>query len=413
MRGFGTPQVVFGCEAVIDELAGRAGLDPLEMRLKNALRPGAETATGQVIDESCGFVETLSIAQDVLQGEPDWYRPVRVSDDVVRAKGVASMFYGVSLGAAGRRLDRGSAKVEILRDGSVSVFVGCTDMGQGALTVLSQIAAEAFGIDAARVTVNRVDTSVVPDSGPTVASRTTVVSGNAIIDAAAKIKQRMEEVAISMIGERASYDPSAGGIVSPGGFRRLSFDEVVDECLSRRVDLSAAGWYVVPDCRLDEKTGQGKAYYVYSFATDVAEVEVDLRTGKVAVKSFVAAHDSGKIMNPLTATGQVEGGVIQGIGFAICEDFRQTDGIVQTRDLSTYLVPTAADACDDITVRFVECASSDGPFGAKGLGEPAIIPAGSAVANAVSNAVGARVIRLPIDRHWVVRRASAGTPKSA
>jgi CO/xanthine dehydrogenase Mo-binding subunit len=395
MRGFGTPQVAFACEAMIDELAARAGLDPLEMRTKNALRPGATTATSQVIDESCGFPETLSIAKETLGCGPDWAKPQKVTDDIVRAKGAASMFYGMSLGAAGWKLDRGSAKVEILKDGSVSVFVGCTDMGQGALTVLSQIAAEAFGIDAARVTVNRVDTSVVPDSGPTVASRTTVISGNAIIDACEKIKHRMQ------------------GVVGAGKDRQLGFDEIVEECLSRRIDLSAAGWYVVPECGLDETTGQGKAYYVYCYATDVAEVEVDLRTGRVEVKSFMASHDSGRIVNPLTATGQVEGGVIQGIGLATCESFNQADGIAQTRDLSTYLIPTAADACDAITVRFVQCDSSEGPFGAKGLGEPAIIPVAAAVANAVSNAIGARVTRLPIDRHWVAKTAAASTPESA
>lgn len=408
MRGFGTPQVVFGCESAIEELAGRAGFDRLQFRRKNALGPGSATATDQKIGKNCGFPESLSIAARIVGDELDWDRPRKKSDHVVTAKGIASMYYGVSLGAAGRTLDRGSAKVEVFRDGSLSVFVGCTDMGQGALTVLAQIAAEAFGIEAERVSVKRVDTSIVPNSGPTVASRTTVVSGNAIVDACGRIKQRMTQVGVSMIGEGAVYDPLRGGVVGAGG-KAVGFDELVEECLSRRVNLSASGWYVVPDCRLDDETGQGKAYYEYAFATDVAEVEVDLRTGRVVVTGFAAIHDSGKIMNPLTATGQVEGGVVQGIGLALYEDFSQTGGRVLSRDLSTYLVPTAVDVCDDIHVHFVECASDEGPFGAKGLGEPAIIPVASAIANAVSNAVGARVMRLPVDPHWVVRNAPGAT----
>jgi CO/xanthine dehydrogenase Mo-binding subunit len=413
MRGFGTPQVVFACESLIEELAGRAGLDPLEFRIRNALRAGGRTATGQVLDDSCGFAESLSMAKEMIGDDRDWYKPREKGNHVLAAKGVASMFYGVSLGAAGRTLDRGSAKVEVLKDGSVSVFIGCTDMGQGALTVLSQIAAEAFGIGHERISVKRVDTSIVPDSGPTVASRTTVVSGNAIVDACDKIKRRMQQVGVSIIGAGAVYDSSAGGVISKGNGTRLPFNEIVRECVSRRVDLAATGWYVVPDCRLDEETGQGKAYHVYSYATDLAEVEVDIEIGRVRVTSFVAIHDSGTIMNPLTAAGQVEGGVVQGMGLAIHEGFSQIEGRVQSRDLSTYLIPTAVDVCDDIRVRFVERASADGPFGAKGLGEPAIIPVASAIANAVSNAVGVRVRKLPVDRHWISRTAARHRPESA
>ncbi len=413
MRGFGTPQVVFACESMIEELARRAGLDPLEFRIKNALRAGSRTATGQVLDDSCGFADSLSMAKEMIGEDRDWHRPRKKDKHVLAAKGIASMFYGVSLGAAGRTLDRGSAKVEVLKDGSVSVFIGCTDMGQGALTVLSQIAGEAFGIGAELISVKRVDTSVVPDSGPTVASRTTVVSGNAIVDACDKIKQRMQQVGVSIIGPGAVYDTSAGGVVNRENGTRLPFDEIVKECVSRRVDLTATGWYVVPDCRLDEETGQGKAYHVYSFATDLAEVEVDIEIGRVQVTSFVAIHDSGTIMNPLTATGQVEGGVVQGMGLAIHEQFSQIEGRVQCRDLSTYTIPTAVDVCDDIKVRFVERASADGPFGAKGLGEPAIIPVASAIANAVSNAVGVRVPNLPIDRRWISEIGRQHRPESA
>ena len=191
--------------------------------------------------------------------------------------------------------------MEILKDGSGSVFVGCTDMGQGALTVLSQIAADSRGIGTEAVRVNPVDTGVVPDSGPTVASRTTIVSGNAIVDACDKIKTHMVEVGATILGPKAAYNVAGGGITEPKSGKGLGFTEMVAECFARRVDLTATGWYVVPDCHLDEATGQGKAYHVYSFATDVADVEVDLKTGRVQVKSFFAVHDSGTIVNPMTA----------------------------------------------------------------------------------------------------------------
>jgi CO/xanthine dehydrogenase Mo-binding subunit len=317
------------------------------------------------------------------------------------------MFYGVSLGAIGRTLDRGGAKVEILKDGSVNVFVGCTDMGQGALTVLAQITAASLGIGVESVTVNRVDTHTVPDSGPTVASRATVVSGNAIVDACEQLKARMLAVAVPIVGKDATFAGPGEGVIGPDSGGRIGFRELVGKCMEERVELTAMGWYVVPECRIDEETGQGKAYHVYSFATDLAEVEVDLKTGRVEVTRFLAVHDSGKIVNPLMATGQIEGGVTQGIGLAICERFAEEGGKVQSSDLSTYLIPTSLDACDDIQVRFLECLSAAGPFGAKGLGEPAIIPVAAAVANAVSNAIGSRVTRLPIDRDWIIARVKS------
>jgi CO/xanthine dehydrogenase Mo-binding subunit len=416
MRGFGTPQVVFACESVIDDLAKDLNMDPLEFRLKNALRQGSHTATGQLLEESVGLPETLKVAGRIVGSTEDTFKPRKIGEHRVRAKGMSAMFYGVSLGAAGRTLDRGGARVEVLKDGSVGVSIGCTDMGQGAVTVLSQIAADCFGIGIDRVSLYRVDTNIVPDSGPTVASRTTVISGNAIIDACDKVIGRMVDVASYRLGSRAVYDRSKGAVVSAEAGRSLGFDQVVEACLAERVDLSATGWYVVPECVLDDTSGQGKAYYVYSYATDVAEVEVDSATGEIAVRSVVAVHDSGSIINPLTARAQVEGGVAQGIGLAICERYAQEGGHLCSRDLSTYLVPTAVDVCDDIRVEFVECASADGPFGAKGLGEPAIIPVASAIANAVSNAVGARVRKLPVDRQWVIDvtgRSKTGNPLDA
>ncbi|MFC1800153.1 xanthine dehydrogenase family protein molybdopterin-binding subunit [Candidatus Eisenbacteria bacterium] len=299
MRGFGTPQVVIPCEAAIDELAGKAGIDPVAFRKMNALKVGGRTATGQVLDESVGFVETLEKSEEILEGLPGRFEARKIDGSRVRARGIASMFYGVSLGAIGRRIDRGGARVELMKDGSVSVFVGCVDMGQGALTVLSQLTAEALGVDVERVTVNRVDTHIVPDSGPTVASRTTVICGNAIIDACARIRQHMLEAAATVIGEDAAFDSSGGGVTSPSTGKRLSDDELLEVCADRRVDLVATGWYVMPECNVDNDSIQGKAYYVYSFATDIAEVEVDLETGEIKLVGFWAISCEGPSRTPI------------------------------------------------------------------------------------------------------------------
>jgi len=402
MRGFGTPQVVIPCEAVIDELARLAKIDPLEFRMLNALKVGSPTATGQVLDESVGFAETLEKTDEILKGLPGRFEARKLDGSRVRARGIASMYYGVSLGAIGRRIDRGGAKVEFLKDGSVNVFVGCTDMGQGALTVLSQITAEALGVEIGRVTVNRVDTHMVPDSGPTVASRTTVICGNAIIDACASIREHMLEAAATLLGDDAAFDPSGEGVASPSTGKRLGFDELLEVCAERRVDLVATGWYVMPECNVDNDSIQGKAYYVYSFATDIAEVEVDLETGQIKLTGFWAVHDSGRIVNPLASAGQVEGGVAQGMGLALTERFLQEGARVRSGDFSTYLVPTSLDVCEGVRSEFVESLSADGPYGAKGLGEPAIIPVAAAIANAVSNALGRRVTALPISCDWVI-----------
>ena len=405
MRGFGQPQVCFGSESVMDEAARGLGMDPVEFRLLNALRVGSETATGQELTESVGLEDTLRLASSFMSSAEESAPAVDKENSRVKGLGVASMFYGVSLGAIGRAIDRGGAKVEILKDGSVSVFIGCTEMGQGALTVVAQIAARAIGIPLERVTVHPVDTHVVPDSGPTVASRATVISGNAVIDACGKIQKRMEDVASTMLGGKATLLAAEGVFTRSSSGHSAAIDEVIAECFNRRVDLADMGWYAVPECSVDPDTCQGKAYHVYSFATHVAEVEVDPATGIINVLRMYAAHDSGRIVNRVLAEAQVDGGVAQGIGLALTEDFSESDGRVTSIDFSTYLLPTARDVCDDIRIDFVESLSSDGPFGVKGLGEPAIIPAAAAVANAVSNALGRRVDRLPISRDWVTGAA--------
>ncbi|MBM3308108.1 MAG: xanthine dehydrogenase family protein [Candidatus Eisenbacteria bacterium] len=401
-RGFGQPQTIFANESVVDEVAAALGMDPIEIRLLNGLDVGRRTATNQLLTESVGLRDTLRRARDVSGWDAKRAAGAVGTEGgrVRRGIGVASIYYGVSLGAKGLALDGSGALVNVYRDGSVRVAVGGTEMGQGLLTVLSQIAADALGIAVSSVRVDLADTSAVPDSGPSVASRTTLMTGNAVLDAVAKIRAAMGAAAAEILGVPSSAVAFAGGRVA-GGDRSIAFGELADACWAKNVATAASGWYAAPVSTFDEN-GQGDAYAVYSYATHVAEVEVDTETGAVRLVRMTAAHDVGKVLNPTTLEGQVEGGVLQAAGMALFERMRTDRGRIVTPDFSTYIIPTAADA-PEIASAFVEHPYSRGPFGAKGIGETPAMPGAAAIANAVANAVGIRFSELPITAELVTR----------
>ena len=395
-RGFGQPQIIFANESVIDEVAEALGMDPVDIRLHNCLDVGKRTATNQLLTESVGLRETLERARELsgwdelrqVSGRTDEER-----DHVQRGIGIGSIYYGVSLGAKGLALDGSGAHINVYRDGSIRIGVGGTEMGQGLLTVLAQIAADSLGVSVDSIHVERADTSVVPDSGPSVASRTTLMTGNAVIDAAGKLRTVMGEVAADLLGidvtEVEFRDGTAGSAE-----KNVTFAEVAEQCWARNVSTAADGWYAAPESTFDED-GQGDAYAVYSYATHVAEVEVDTETGQVSVVRVTAAHDVGRVMNPVTLEGQIEGGVMQGVGMALYEQMRTSEGAVTTPDFSTYIIPTAMDTPEILTA-FIEHPYSKGPFGAKGIGETPAMPGAVAIANAVSNALGLRFHELPL-----------------
>src|SRR5437867_3141120 len=350
-RGFGEPQVVFACESQMDLLAERLGIDPLVLRLENALAEGDETITGHKLTASVGFRDVL----DKVAASADWTRKraeyAKGSGPVRRGIGLAACYYGVGLGAMGKHLNPAGANVVVAADGSVTVAVGTTEIGQGMITVLSQIAAEALGCPVERVHVVEADTSRVPDSGPTVASRTTVMSGNAIRDAAAKIRAAMEPV------------------IADSG---LSWVDAVALCVQKQVGLAAHGWAVPPATTFDLETGQGEAYICYSFSANVVEVEVDVETGQTLVLAVHSGHDTGTVINPTTGEGQVEGGVVQGLGYALVEEHALKDGRILNDQFSTYIIPTPLDV-PEICPILVEHPYAWGPYGAKGLGETSVI----------------------------------------
>jgi CO/xanthine dehydrogenase Mo-binding subunit len=408
-RGFGQPQICFAQESLVDELAHKLKIDPIRLRLKNILRSGDKTATGQEIGGSCGLEELL----ETVRKKSDWdvamqkgkgvtgFRGKEWTEggrDKARGLGVSVAYYGVGLGAKGRYLDRAGAYVNIYKDATVGVNVGNTEMGQGALTVLSQICAETLNAPYENIKLEEVDTSKVSDSGPTVASRTTLMSGNAIINAAAPMRDNIFKTAFDLLiakGADVSRPMSAGrGVFSIGGVS-VAFADAVKECWNRRMKMSEQGWYVAPRTSYNMADGQGDAYVAYSYSAGVAEVEVDLKTGVTRVLKIYAAYDVGRIINPVLAEGQAQGGILQGMSWALYENLVYKNGIMLNPNFTDYVLATTADKPEyDIT--FVEKPYAEGPYSAKGMGEVPLIGVAPAVANAVKNASGVRVRSVPL-----------------
>jgi len=389
-RGSGAVQAAFAFESQVDLLAERLSLDPLELRRRNALVVGDETITGQKLSASVGLREVL----DRVAEASEWTaRRAVFSHDagaVRRGIGVAASYTGIGLGPVGRHLgpSGGGASVVVASDGSVTVAVGTADAGQGEATALAQIAADALGCPLELVRVIEADTSRVPEGGPATGSRSTLVSGNAIRDAASRVRAAIE------------------GVVGDGG---LPWREAVALVSQKRAGLAAHGWAIPPEPTFDLGTGQGDAHMCYTFSACVAEVEVDTATGEVHVRRFTSGHDIGRVVNPMSAEGQVEGGVIQGLGYALLEEHVLRDGRIRNDGFSTYLLPTVLDAPEVRTV-FVENPYPWGPSGAKGLADAPPVAVAPAVTAAIAHAVGVRLCELPAtaERLWMALREKAG-----
>jgi CO/xanthine dehydrogenase Mo-binding subunit len=411
-RGFGSPQAAFGHERIMDLIAHRLGLDPLELRLKNVLREDDVTLTGQHLKVSVGAQATLRRVRAVSH----WDRRRKEAGTNGRYRrgiGVATCIYGNCLGAAGWSLDGAAVKIQIHRDGSITVAYGLTEMGQGALTVVVQMTAEALGVNPGRVTVLPTDSQQVPDSGPSVASRNVVMTGNAIREAAAKLLPVLRAAAAELLAckpEQVEFRDDHARDRTTGN--AVPFTDLAEHLYLTNRPMDTLGWWHVPSLEYDPERGQGEAYFTYSYAAHVAQVRVDTVTGQVQVEKIWAAHDVGRAVNPAGIEGQVEGGTAQGTGWALTEDFQLQDGRVLTANLSTYLLPTTLDVGEVETI-IVEDPEPQGPWGAKGIGEPAIIPVGAAIANAVSQAIGVQVREIPLTPERVLalldRQTAAGT----
>jgi CO/xanthine dehydrogenase Mo-binding subunit len=399
-RGFGSPQVLFAAERQMDELARQLTLDPIELRRRNLLRAGDATITGQTLHASVGATDTLDTALAFVREHPV-ARPASASH-LKYGRGISTIYYGVGLGVGGEFLARTGATIQINHDGSVVFAVGTTEIGQGMKMVLAQIVAEALGAPLAAVEMLPTDTTRVPDSGPTVASRATTMSGNALLDAAAQLRARMCAVAADVLTVPPPQIALHNGrVYADGAPAALTFAELVHACAVRRVSLSAQGWHHPRKLSFDWQTGQGDAYVVFAFATNIAEVLVDERTGATTVLRVTAAHDVGKAINPSGVEGQIEGGTLQGIGYALTEEIVQARGVIVNPHFSTYIIPTACDM-PEIVPLIIEHPYPDGPFGAKGFGEQPLMGVAPAIANAVCAATGVPLHELPLtpERVW-------------
>jgi CO/xanthine dehydrogenase Mo-binding subunit/aerobic-type carbon monoxide dehydrogenase small subunit (CoxS/CutS family) len=394
-RGFGVPQASIAHEALMDELAVRLGRDPLEFRLANALRAGSTTASGQRLDASAGLPACLEALR------PHWHRlrADAAAHNAAREKGATSTRWGVGIGAMWYGIGNTSItnpstiEMGVTGDGRVVLFCGAVDIGQGASTVLVQIAADALGVPASAVELVSGDTDRTEDAGKSSASRQTFVSGNAARLAAADLRRQI--LRLAEVGEDASIAPEAGRLMvtEPGGrttaidLAELPIVPVRDA--STACVLAARGTFDPETTPLDA-AGQGTPYQTYAFGAQIAEVEVDAELGTVKVHRIVAAHDVGRAINPTQVEGQIHGGIAQGLGFALMEAY--VPG--RTENLHDYLIPTVGDM-PEIECLLIEDPEPSGPYGAKGVGEPALIPTAPAILGAIHDAVGVRITRLP------------------
>ncbi len=311
-----------------------------------------------------------------------------------RGWGLGCMWYGI--GNTGMANPSG-AFVELLDDATVLLLTGCADIGQGSCTVLAQIAAEELGVELSQIKVVSADTRVTPDAGATSASRQTYISGNAVKTAAAGAKKPLQEKAAALLQVPVSELVFKTGKIYPrfDAARFLTMEEVIRQCRQEGQLTLGSGWFNPVTTALEEETGRGEPYATYAFATQWAEVEVDTETGEVTVLRIVAAHDVGQAINPQMVEGQIEGGCVMGLGYALMEEVVVEEGVILNPRFSSYLIPTMEDV-PAIASLIVEEQEESGPFGAKGVGEPALIPTTPAILNAVSNALGVRITSLPL-----------------
>jgi len=376
-RGFGAPQSLFALERHMDRIAQVVGLSPVEIRKRNFLRPGQTTTTDQTVREPVDLEKLLDRALELsaYQAKRQRFETENETGTSRKGMGVAAFLHGAGFTGSGERHLGSVVGVEGCADGKLRVLVSSTEFGQGTKTVLCQIAAEALALPYEDVEIAQADTNVVPNSGPTVASRTVMVVGKLVQSAALGIKQ-------TLIGSGLLADS-----YSPEEFRSACQHHVATHGQFR----SWARYEAPPDVFWDDEKYRGEAYAAFAWAVYIAEVTVDLATYGVSVNDFVALQEVGKVLHPVLARGQIAGGVAQGIGFALYEKVIWQDGRMQNGQMTNYIMPTSADL-PPIRVFFEEIGNIHGAFGAKGIGELPMDGPAPAIINAVEDA-----LKIPFD----------------
>ena len=385
-RGFGVPQMAIAQEQLFDEAALKLGLDPLEFRILNALSGDKPTVTGQVLGLGVGIRACFeALRPRWRQARDDAERYNRDADGALRrGVGIAGMWYGCGNTSLS---NPSTVRIGLTQDGRFLLHQGAVDIGQGSNTVIPQIAAEALGVPLSWLELVSADTDMTPDCGKTSASRQTFVTGRAALDAGAALRSQL--LRLTNAGDDATIRRQDGKLV------------VIDGAGPRAINLmampvNAFGYVLIAEETFDPPTtaldanGQGDPYAIYGFGAHMAEIEVDVRLGLVKVTKITAAHDVGRAINPLLVEGQIEGGVAQGLGLALMEEFTPGRG----ENLHDYLIPTIGDV-PPIESILIEDPSPVGPYGAKGVGEQALIPTAPAILNAIHHATGVRIRQAP------------------
>ncbi len=379
-RGFGAPQTHFANERHMDVVAATVGMDAIEFRRRNMIGDGDSTATGQVIADGVDRAALLGRAVELSgwrEKEAAHARLARSDPWIRRGMGVACFHHGAGFTGGGEVMLASRLDVAGLPDGRVEVRSANIEMGQGTLTIFTQIASARLGLDPSMVTIAEADTGRVPNSGPTVASRTAMVVGRLVEEACDELRARLG-LGPDVVGDSLTQALVRWHAERPGA-------ELVGE----------AKYEPPPGVRWDDESYTGDAYAAYGWAAYVAEVEVDLRTYAARVIDFVAVQDVGTVLNPTLARGQVQGGVAQGIGWALMEECRWKDGAMENAELTNYIIPTSDDL-PPLRVHFEETPWPGGPLGAKGLGELPIDGPAPAVVNAIARAVGVDPREIPL-----------------
>jgi CO/xanthine dehydrogenase Mo-binding subunit len=387
MRGYGVPQVTFALESLMDELADRLGLDPVELRLRNALDTTVPNATGQIMPASIPVKEMLARAKASVQS----LQPLLNETPPGKKRGIGVGCSSRGIGSI-RKASRSTAVVSLHPDGSATVACGSVDLGQGSDTMMAQVAAEELGLDVDRIRVVTNDTAVSPDCESTSASRVTYVSGNAVRFAAAKVKARVLELASREFGCSPEEVKLKNGVVAHRE-QGLSLATLYGKYIMHTITDVAEN--LPPTTPPDPETGQGSPAGTYNFNVHVALVEVDEGTGKIDTLHYRAMGDVGQMLNPMAVEGQMYGGVMMGMGYTLSEDVLLDKGVAN-RTFGTYLIPTTCDLPHEFLIDVIEDPEPTGPFGAKGFSEGSLDPVGATMANAVSKAIGVRVARLPM-----------------
>jgi len=398
-RGFGNPQIAFATECQLDDLAKRLKMDPIELRMKNLNKPNSMTTHGARIT-SCGMQECMEVSAKAIgwsekRREPKKFRGIGMANMV--HSGAGSRYYG---------FNSNDAFVKIADDGTVTLITSALDMGQGAQTTMAQIVAEELGVKMESLKVLTNDTDLTPYDLGSYGSRATFICGNAAKLAARDARKELVFVAGEMLEANPEDLVVKNGVVhvagSPG--KSIPVAEIVQYSVSKKgSSISGRGHFVdTLASGADITAGYLTHIPTFAFATQMAEVEVDPETGKVKVLKIVAAHDTGTAINPVSAEGQIEGGVVQGFGYALMEKLSVKDGRVENISFLDYKIPNSGDIPDIETI-LVETEDPDGPFGAKGVGEPGLVPTAPAIVNAIYDAIGVRFKELPVTPEQVLK----------